>query len=59
MLFLQGNLALMQGRLLAIVGARDSDHFGESSLRTVMPDLIREKLIIVSGLAKGAGYNGP
>ncbi|KRG13553.1 DNA processing protein DprA [Virgibacillus soli] len=53
-LFLQGNLALMQGRLLAIVGARDSDHFGESSLRTVMPDLIREKLIIVSGLAKGA-----
>ncbi|GIN70486.1 DNA processing protein DprA [Bacillus sp. J14TS2] len=53
-LFSQGNLNLMQRRLFAIVGARDSDHFAENSLRTVMPDLIREKLTIVSGLAKGA-----
>lgn len=53
-LFAQGNSALMQERLLAIVGARDSDHLAENSLRTVMPDLIREKLTIVSGLAKGA-----
>lgn len=53
-LFLQGNLDLLQRRLFAIVGARDSDHFAGYSLRTVMPDLIREKLTIVSGLAKGA-----
>ncbi|MCJ7839628.1 DNA-processing protein DprA [Lederbergia sp. NSJ-179] len=53
-LFLQGNSSLFHGRLLAIVGARDSDHFGKNSLRLLMPDLIQEKLTIVSGLAKGA-----
>ncbi|MBM7647144.1 DNA processing protein [Bacillus ectoiniformans] len=53
-LYAMGDLKLLENnRKLAIVGARKADDYGRTSLQTIMPDLVKNDCVIVSGLAKG------
>ncbi|GAA2909385.1 DNA-processing protein DprA [Enterococcus pseudoavium] len=52
-LFYKGDLALLKGELLAVVGARDATQYGYLVLQELMPTLTKRGFIIVSGLAKG------
>ncbi|MDT2737606.1 DNA-processing protein DprA [Enterococcus pseudoavium] len=52
-LFYKGDLALLKGELLAVVGARDATQYGYQVLQELMPTLTKRGFIIVSGLAKG------
>ncbi|MBT2731371.1 DNA-processing protein DprA [Carnobacterium sp. ISL-102] len=53
LLFYQGNLTLLTGNLLAIVGSRLNSTYGEEALALLLPELITNNIITVSGLAKG------
>lgn len=54
MLFYQGNISLINQRpQLAIVGSRKNTLYAERVLKEFMPELIKSKIIIVSGLALG------
>nr|WP_281349179.1 DNA-processing protein DprA [Secundilactobacillus folii] len=53
-LFYQGNLDLLNAdRLLSIVGSRENSQYSQTTLRDILPELIQEKIVIVSGLATG------
>ncbi|QQG52366.1 MAG: DNA-protecting protein DprA [Candidatus Falkowbacteria bacterium] len=53
-LFYQGNISLINQRpQLAIVGSRKNTLYAEKVLKEFMPELIKSKIIIVSGLALG------
>lgn len=53
-LFYRGNLPLLnQKRLVAIVGARMMTNYGEQAIKCLIPGLVGNQLITVSGLAKG------
>lgn len=51
-LFYEGNLALVNQRCVAIVGARDCDAYGEAMCRCICTQL-KNRCVIVSGMAKG------
>lgn len=53
LLFYQGDLTLLTGKLLAIVGSRLNSAYGEEALALLLPRLITNDIITVSGLAKG------
>ncbi|WP_035052657.1 DNA-processing protein DprA [Carnobacterium pleistocenium] len=53
LLFYQGDLTLLNGKLLAIVGSRLNSVYGEEALALLLPRLITNDIITVSGLAKG------
>lgn len=53
LLFYQGDLTLLTGKLLAIVGSRLNSVYGEEALALLLPRLITNDIITVSGLAKG------
>ncbi|MGC8229744.1 DNA-processing protein DprA [Pseudobacillus badius] len=54
-LYAAGNCSLLkQERKLAIVGARKADEYGRKAIQLLVPELIANHYIIVSGLAKGA-----
>lgn len=53
-LFAKGDVALLKcKRSLAIVGSREATPYGLRTLEYLMPELIENGLMIVSGLAKG------
>ncbi|MDT2753798.1 DNA-processing protein DprA [Enterococcus pseudoavium] len=52
-LFYKGDLTLLKGELLAVVGARAATQYGYQVLQELMPTLTKRGFIIVSGLAKG------
>ncbi|WP_210363806.1 DNA-processing protein DprA [Bacillus sp. REN3] len=53
-LFAKGNTALLKcNRMLAIVGSRDATQYGRRTIEYLMPGLIENGLMIISGLAKG------
>ncbi|MCM3569078.1 DNA-processing protein DprA [Neobacillus mesonae] len=53
-LFAKGDLSLLEkGPKLAVVGSRQSTLYGKNAIQTLFPKLIGNKLLIVSGLAKG------
>lgn len=52
-LFYKGNLEILTKKALAIVGARDANHYGRQVLNKIIPPIIEKKIVIVSGLAKG------
>lgn len=52
-LFYQGNLELLQCPLLAVVGARDASAYASQVISQLVPPLIENQQVIVSGLAKG------
>jgi DNA processing protein len=54
-LFYTGNKELLQReKKLAIVGSRKADHYTVNALAALLPQLLDENIIIVSGLAAGA-----
>ena len=52
-LFYRGNLDLVNHYCLGVVGARKSTAYGANVLRQLMPDILRDDLTTVSGLAAG------
>lgn len=52
-LFVMGNTALLNQRSLAVVGSRKATAYGKNVLKKILPDLIQEDWVIVSGLARG------
>ena len=52
-LFLQGNLKLLQKRIVTIVGSRQATGYSGLVLNKIVPKLIKDDFIIASGLAKG------
>ncbi|MDQ0206358.1 DNA processing protein [Alkalicoccobacillus murimartini] len=53
-LYTRGDTSLLQSSTnLAVVGTRDPTRLGERSIHALLPPLINEGTIIVSGLAKG------
>lgn len=67
-LFYRGDLSLLHQPSLGVVGTRQMTNYGESSLRGILPPLIKKQIVIVSGLADGVdgfshqlalNYGGP
>lgn len=53
-LYAKGNLALLEKkRKLAIVGSRQASEYGKNALARLVPELVNNDFVIVSGLAKG------
>ncbi len=52
-LFAQGQLEILTGQCLAIVGSRQASTYGLSMARELASDLARAGLVIISGLAYG------
>lgn len=52
-LFYKGDLAFLERKMLAVVGARDASRYGYLVLQALIPELIKRDFVIVSGLAKG------
>jgi DNA processing protein len=53
-LFYRGKLSLLnQNRMLAIVGSRMMTDYGEQALKCLIPGLVANQVVTVSGLAKG------
>ena len=52
-LFVEGTVPKPNDRLLAVVGTRHPSSYGKQVVTTLVKDLIKENLVIVSGLAYG------
>ncbi|MCA9765572.1 MAG: DNA-processing protein DprA [Carnobacterium sp.] len=53
LLFYRGDIRLLKNDLLAIVGPRKNTPYGSLVLDQLLPELIKNKIVTVSGLAKG------
>ncbi|MFD1705869.1 DNA-processing protein DprA [Siminovitchia sediminis] len=53
-LYTVGNKDLLQKPAIAIVGARTADDYANTAISLLLPPLIEQQLVIISGLAKGA-----
>lgn len=54
-LYVKGDLSLLQKtKKIAVIGSRNASKYSEEALKLLLPPLINEQFIIVSGLAKGA-----
>lgn len=52
-LFYAGDLSLLKRPRLGIVGARDASAYGVGVLRGFLPEIVKHRLVVVSGLARG------
>lgn len=52
-LFYSGDLTLLHEPCIAIVGARTYSGYGKRMAEKIIPTLVKEKIVIVSGLARG------
>lgn len=54
-LYVQGDVKLLKSpRKVAIIGARKASFYSEKTLSYIIPPLIKNEVVVVSGLAKGA-----
>lgn len=54
-LYAKGDVNLLQNdKKIAIIGSREASKYSKSSIEQILPPLIQENFVIVSGLAKGA-----
>lgn len=54
-IYVKGKLELLSDpKKIAIIGSREATEYSAEGIRTILPPLLNEKYIIVSGLAKGA-----
>lgn len=54
-LYLKGNPELLtNSKKLAIIGSREATDYSAESIKAILPPLIQENYVIISGLAKGA-----
>ena len=52
-LYALGDLSLLERPAVAIVGTRDSTHYGERTTRKLAQDLVQAGVCIISGMARG------
>ena len=52
-LFYRGNLSLLNQRAVAIVGSRDHSKYAKDCIRELIPVLINDNIVVISGLARG------
>ncbi len=57
-IFYRGNVKLLSGRLLGVVGARKHSSYAVNAINKVLPPVIKKKLTIVAGLAEGVDSLG-
>ncbi|WP_391121205.1 DNA-processing protein DprA [Psychrobacillus sp. L3] len=54
-LYVKGNISLLNmPKKIAIIGSRDATEYSENSIKMILPPLIEQNFVVVSGLAKGA-----
>lgn len=53
LLFYQGDISLLSKKKMSVVGCRKMSQYGKRSLQCILPGLIKEDFVIVSGLARG------
>lgn len=54
-IYAKGDISLLQEpRTMAVIGARMATSYSENALKLLLPPLIQQEFVIVSGLAKGA-----
>lgn len=53
LLYYKGNLSLLEKTGLAVVGPRQHSTYSKDCLQAFIPELVKENLLIVSGLARG------
>lgn len=54
-IYVKGRLELLaNSKKIAIIGSREATGYSAESIKTILPPLINEEYVIVSGLAKGA-----
>ena len=53
LLFYKGDLKINGHKTLAVVGARKCTHYGQQAIEKLIPEIVKNKIIIVSGLAIG------
>ena len=52
-LFYRGNLSLINQRAVAIVGSRDHSKYAKDCIHELIPSLVKDDIVIISGLARG------
>lgn len=52
-LFYRGNLSLLNQRAVGIVGSRDHSKYAQDCIRELIPSLVKEDIVVISGLARG------
>ncbi|WP_208559948.1 DNA-processing protein DprA [Marinilactibacillus kalidii] len=53
LLFYKGNSQLLSKKIIGIVGARDCTRYGIQCIEQLLPALVRNEIVICSGLARG------
>lgn len=54
LLFASGDVSLLRRETVAIVGARLATAYSRKVIRKLMPNLVAQRLVVISGLASGA-----
>ena len=52
-LFYRGNLSLINQRAVAVVGSRDHSKYAKECIREIIPELVKDDIVVISGLARG------
>ena len=52
-LFYRGNLSLISQRAVAIVGSRDHSKYAKDCIHELIPALVNDGIVVISGLARG------
>ena len=52
-LFYRGNLSLINQRAVAIVGSRDHSKYAKDFIHELIPTIVNDGIVVVSGLARG------
>ena len=52
-LFYRGNLSLLNQRAVAIVGSRDHSKYAKNCIHELIPVLVNDDIVVISGLARG------
>lgn len=52
-LFYRGNLSLVNQRAVAIVGSRDHSKYAKDCIHELIPVLVNDDIVVISGLARG------
>lgn len=52
-LFYRGNLSLINRRAVAIVGSRDHSKYAKDCIHELIPVLVNDDVVVISGLARG------
>ena len=52
-LFYRGNLSLINQRAVAIVGSRDHSKYAKDCIHELVPTIVNDGIVVVSGLARG------